>query len=661
MPSIYWRTPITFTYYSLTAAGVDIRIHLDDGGPDITGSMTGGPPTWTYTTTFYPRTGHAAVTYTVLGTAGPIPALPSTIRVLRTATGQVEVVNFKDYVKNVLPNEWIPSWDMNALKAGAMAVKTYAWYWTIHQKYPGQNYDVKDSTADQVYMPGTSNPRTNQAVEETWNWVMTKNGEVFQAQYDSGTAGSPDPLNSGRMSQWGTQYWAETGKDWQWIVHYYYDPIEGPFVPSVTFNIYVDPAGYIYDVVTLQRISGASVWLQRSDGQGGWENVPTGQDPPVMQPDTNPLITGADGQYQWDVLEGSYRVHVEAPGYYPADSIVVNIPPQVTDLHVGLIQLPPPPDPVPPTTTLTKGDPKYTDPSGNVFVTSDTSLTLTAEDNEGGSGVASTNYRLYNTTGYDTGLITSMPPIEFRLTGIDDGKYFIDFYSVDNVGNVEDTNTQNVILDNTAPSLTIETPSQCAALQDGVDFTISATDLSTVASVMVSIRSSQGNILSSQFELMPGTLEQDGKWHLYFDTRQLPDGFYSFIANGTDVLGNWGIKTVKFSIRNWAAIQLLPSTPSNKAGRTMPIKFSIRVKASVDPAQPFIYNEELTIKIYKIASPSNLLLQTSTFGSGSTNYRIDPGTLYITNFKTQSTPATYLINIYRKGMLIGSFQFSTVK
>src|SRR3970282_2228962 len=36
----------------------------------------------------------------------------------------------------------------------------------------------------------------------------------------------------------------------------------------------------------------------------------------------------------------SYRVHVEAPGYYPADSIVVSIPPPVTDLHVGLTRLP---------------------------------------------------------------------------------------------------------------------------------------------------------------------------------------------------------------------------------------------------------------------------------------------------------------------------------
>jgi hypothetical protein len=346
---------------------------------------------------------------------------------------------------------------------------------------------------------------------------------------------------------------------------------------------------------------------------------------------------------------GTWKVYV----------VVLNSTGQFQDSEMNLITIGG--DTSPPITYLTIGSPKYTDGVGNIYVTSNTALSLTAEDTAGGTGVASTHYRKYNTTNYDTGMMTSIPPIEFHLTGIDDGEYSIDFYSVDNVGNVEDTNTQKVILDNTAPSLTIETPMQCAAVQDGVDFTISATDLSAVASVMVSIRSAQGNILSSQFELMPATLKQDGKWHLYFDTRQLPDGFYSFIANGTDVLGNWRTKTVKFSIRNWAAIQLLPSTPSNKAGRTMPIKFSIRVKASVDPAQPFIYNEELTIKIYKIASPSNLLLQTSTFGSGSTNYRIDTGTLYITNFKTQSTPATYLINIYRKGMLIGSFQFSTVK
>lgn len=190
-PSVYWGTPITFSYQSCpTATGVDINIHIDDGGPDITGPMTGGPPAWTYTTTFFPRHGTATVTYTVYGCAQP----------------------------------------------------------------------------------------------------------------------------------------------------------------PVSFNIYIDPAGYIYDVTTGLRIAGASVWLQRPDGGGGWENVPTGLSPAIAQPDVNPLITGPDGQYQWDVLAGSYRVHVEAPGYFPADSVVVSIPPPVTDLHVGLTPLPlPPPIPAPAT------------------------------------------------------------------------------------------------------------------------------------------------------------------------------------------------------------------------------------------------------------------------------------------------------------------------
>lgn len=120
---------------------------------------------------------------------------------------------------------------------------------------------------------------------------------------------------------------------------------------TVGFNIYIDPAGYVYDIATGERISGANVWLQQPDGSGGWNDVSTGQTLAVMQPDVNPLTTNAEGQYQWDVLPGIYRVHVEAPGYYPADSIEVNIPPPVTDLHVGLIRILQP-DNTPPMITI---------------------------------------------------------------------------------------------------------------------------------------------------------------------------------------------------------------------------------------------------------------------------------------------------------------------
>jgi uncharacterized repeat protein (TIGR01451 family) len=44
--------------------------------------------------------------------------------------------------------------------------------------------------------------------------------------------------------------------------------------------------------------------------------------------------------YQWDVLNGTYRVHVEATGYEPKNSYAVTVPPAVTDLHVGLVRVP---------------------------------------------------------------------------------------------------------------------------------------------------------------------------------------------------------------------------------------------------------------------------------------------------------------------------------
>lgn len=41
----------------------------------------------------------------------------------------VSYVDFKSYVKDVLPNEWLPNWQMAAYQAGALAVKGYGWYY----------------------------------------------------------------------------------------------------------------------------------------------------------------------------------------------------------------------------------------------------------------------------------------------------------------------------------------------------------------------------------------------------------------------------------------------------------------------------------------------------------------------------------------------------
>ena len=188
-------------------------------------------------------------------------------------------------------------------------------------------------------------------------------------------------------------------------------------------------------------------------------------------------------------------------------------------------------DNIPPKTTLTIGNPQYTDGAGKKYVTSATPLTLTAEDNVGGTGVASTHYRVYNTSGYDTGMQTATPPIEFYLTGVNDGEYSIDFYSVDNIGNIEATITQNVTLDNTPPTTipTIGDPKYISGLTyvtPDTPFTLTATDAgSGVKLVTYRINSTS----------------YDSGWLTYsnpFSLSSLGDGNYTITFNSTDNVGN---------------------------------------------------------------------------------------------------------------------------
>jgi len=338
----------------------------------------------------------------------------------------------------------------------------------------------------------------------------------------------------------------------------------------------------------------------------------------------------------------------------------------VKDLHFsdtpehgyGLQASMPPTDSIAPTTTLTIGNPKYIDPSDNIFVTSHTPFTLTAEDNPGGTGVASTSYRIYNGT-YDSDWLLYSAP--FYLTGLTDGEYSIDYYSIDNVGNTELTQTISITLDNSGPVITIENPPAGCALQDGVTFIASSSDASGVHSLNFSIRETNGDVgIPVGFEDIPAAYNTTtGKWELFFNTLQLPDGFYIVLVSAEDNLEHTTSITVHYSIRNWAVLELLPASENNKAGRTMPVKFSLRVVASVDPAQPFVYNEELAIEISKNGD----IKQTSTYGDTARDYRINSeNELYITNFRTARRKlATYVVDVYRKDMLIGSFEFSTVK
>ena len=318
-------------------------------------------------------------------------------------------------------------------------------------------------------------------------------------------------------------------------------------------------------------------------------------------------------------------------------------------------------DNIAPTTTLTVGTPKATIGS-NLYITSTTPISLSAVDNTDGSGFKTTEYGISNSS-YNSGWLTYVTP--FQITSLSDGAYTISYRSTDVAGNVETTKTAAVTLDNIGPILTVSNPPSGGALQGTITFSISAVDVgSGLSEIKISLLEANGASGKpvGQENLSPTYDSATGNWIWSFNTVQLPDGYYMLIVDAKDNLSNAASVTVPYSIRNWAVLKLLPQTENSKAGRTMPVKFSLRVDSTVDSTQPFVYSEELTIRIYATSKPGTILQQ-STFGTKSTDYRIDTtNELYITNFQTPNAPtAQYTVAIYRGTLLVGSFTFSTTK
>ena len=140
-----------------------------------------------------------------------------------------------------------------------------------------------------------------------------------------------------------------------------------PIAPTLEFH---DPSGQITDAETGQPITNAIVTLYRVpnalpdlpgqtrdcrivDTRGGnnWNNLPTAEiasgtkidpladalnDLQQINPQANPQITGSEGRYAWDVVEGCWFVVVEATGYARKVSPLVGVPPAVTDLNLQL-------------------------------------------------------------------------------------------------------------------------------------------------------------------------------------------------------------------------------------------------------------------------------------------------------------------------------------
>jgi len=227
----------------------------------------------------------------------------------------------------------------------------------------------------------------------------------------------------------------------------------------------------------------------------------------------------------------------------------------------------------------------------------------------------------------------------------------------------------NDTTDTTPPNVEITVPAEDSTLQGSVKLSATVTDDSSIQSTDFTIReANEADGVMIGYENVSATqVPSTDIWELAsFDTSQILDGYYVIFATAVDEFNNEGIsEIVSFTIRNWSLTELLPATKKNRAGRTMPVKFSMRLDYETDPSMPFVHNEELEIRIYEISSGDNILMQTSRFGEHSTDYRIDNiKEHYITNFKTSKTPGQYLVEVWRMNIgsgdfLIDQFTFET--
>ena len=132
--------------------------------------------------------------------------------------GNLRVVNFvssDDYMKGALPGEMPSHWEFEALRAQAIAARTYAAW---RQSTAGdRTWDVRDDTADQCYGGhGFESARTSAAVDATAALILTYDGKPIRALYSSASGGISENVGCVLEAERAGDTW-ECAKGWPYL------------------------------------------------------------------------------------------------------------------------------------------------------------------------------------------------------------------------------------------------------------------------------------------------------------------------------------------------------------------------------------------------------------------------------------------------------------
>ena len=116
----------------------------------------------------------------------------------RTSSKGIRVINeiyIEDYLKQVVPSEMPQSFGVEALKAQAVAARTYALSDYLKFRYKKEGFHVKDTTESQVYNNQKENEDANAAINATKGKVMIYKDKPVDAKYFSTSGGFMEAAN----------------------------------------------------------------------------------------------------------------------------------------------------------------------------------------------------------------------------------------------------------------------------------------------------------------------------------------------------------------------------------------------------------------------------------------------------------------------------------
>ncbi len=129
-----------------------------------------------------------------------------TISTTGSSLRMVVRVFMEDYLQGVVPHEMSNSWPIEALKAQAVASRTYA----IASMNSSRDYDVVDTTASQVYRGyNPANTQSLAAIRATAGQALYWNGKISDGVYSASNGGQ----TRARKPYWGSYNTYHTVKD----------------------------------------------------------------------------------------------------------------------------------------------------------------------------------------------------------------------------------------------------------------------------------------------------------------------------------------------------------------------------------------------------------------------------------------------------------------